>query len=105
MHRKKAFDLLWSLCTSYWSALSQGQGDVTARHCFGAAYAAREASKLSAAGRKRRTFGYLGNEIEMEKHLKIGVADNKAETLRVHFEWMAEEKKIIIGYCGGHLDF
>ncbi|WP_279611117.1 hypothetical protein [Burkholderia gladioli] len=41
----------------------------------------------------------------MEKHLKHGVKDSAAETLRVHFEWIASEQKIIIGHCGKHLDF
>ena len=104
-HRKKAFNLLWSLCTDYWSSLSEGQGDVTARSCFGSGYAAKESDSLSVAGRKRRTFLYDGSEFLMEKHLKIGVADNRAETLRVHFEWLGESRVIVIGHCGGHLDF
>lgn len=105
LHRKKAFSLLWSLCTDYWAALRNGEGDVTARKCFGAAYAAKEASSLSIEGRKRRTFNHGGAELFMEKHLKIGVADNKPETLRVHFEWLGDSATIVIGYCGGHLDF
>ena len=104
-HRKKAFGLLWSLCTDYWKALAAGEGDVTARQCFGAGYAAKESDTLSTAGRRRRTFSYRDQEILMEKHLKIGVADNKTETLRVHFEWIGDTKLIIIGHCGGHLDF
>lgn len=105
IHRKKAFSLLRSLCTDYWKSLQKGEGDVTARKCFGAAYAAKEASTLSAEGRKRRTFSHNGSELFMEKHLKVGVADNKTETLRVHFEWLGETSTIVVGHCGGHLDF
>ena len=104
-HRKKAFSLLWSLCTDYWTALFAGEGDVTARRCFGASYAAKESETLSVSGRKRRTFEVDGQDFLMEKHLKIGVADNKSETLRVHFEWLADRRIIVVGYCGGHLDF
>lgn len=104
-HRKKAFGLLWALATDYWTALASGLGDVTAKQCFGAGYASKESEKLSGAGRKRRTFSHEGREILMEKHLKIGVADNKAETLRVHFEWLSDKRLIVVGYCGGHLDF
>ena len=43
--------------------------------------------------------------ILMEKHLKYGVKDSLAETLRVHFEWLADEKKLVIGHCGKHLNF
>ena len=41
----------------------------------------------------------------MLKHLKIGIKDSLSETLRVHFEWLADEKRIVIGHCGGHLPF
>ena len=41
----------------------------------------------------------------MEKHLKHGVKDSVAETLRIHFEWVADQKKLVIGHCGKHLDF
>lgn len=104
-YRKKAFSLLWALVTDYWQALTDGRGDVIARESFGAAYAAKEASKLSVAGRRRRTFSYDGTAYPMEKHLKIGVADNKTETLRVHFEWVADKRLIVVGHCGAHLDF
>jgi hypothetical protein len=39
----------------------------------------------------------------MMRHLKIGVKPSRHETIRVHFEWLLEEKKIIIGHCGRHL--
>lgn len=41
----------------------------------------------------------------MEKHLKHGVKDSKAETLRIHFEWLPSEKKLVVGHCGKHLNF
>ena len=104
-YRKKAFDLLWKLCTEYWLALSNGGNDAQARSCFGNAYAAREANTISKEGRKRRTFHYKGEEVEMEKHLKIGVADNKSDTLRIHFEWISRDDIIVVGHCGGHLNF
>jgi hypothetical protein len=102
----KAFDMIWSLCSTYRDALAEGLGDVKARQEFGRdGYSAKESEKLSEAGRRRRTFNYNGTNLFMEKHLKIGVADNLTETLRIHFEWLSDEKKIVIGHCGGHLDF
>jgi len=104
-HGARAFDLLWRLATDYWESIQEGNGDAEARKVFGQnAYAAREAD-LSNPGRARRTFEYRGEPVLMEKHLKIGAADNLAETLRVHFEWMSDEKIIVVGYCGGHLSF
>lgn len=40
--------------------------------------------------------------VEMFSHLKVGVKDTGAETIRVHFDWDANRKKIVIGYCGEH---
>ncbi len=102
----KAFDLLQKLATEYWQQLADNKSDQQAKTVFGQnAYAANEASALSNNGKRRRTFSYRGREFLMEKHLKHGVKDSLAETLRVHFEWLAHEKKIIVGHCGKHLDF
>jgi len=106
MYGKRAFDLLWSFVNDYWSALAGGQGDMIGKQAFGANdYAQNEGEALSKAGKKRRTFNYRGTDILMEKHLKIGIKDSAAETLRVHFEWVAAEKRLVIGHCGKHLDF
>lgn len=103
---KKGFDLLWNLTNGYWSALKKGQGDSQAKQVFGqSGYAQNESQALSNEGKRRRTFLYRSQEILMEKHLKIGVKDSVAETLRVHFEWMGNDNRIVIGHCGKHLDF
>lgn len=103
---EKSFYLLQKLATEYWQQLADGKSDQQAKTVFGQnAYAANEASALSNDGKRRRTFSYRGREFLMEKHLKHGVKDSLAETLRVHFEWLAHEKKILVGHCGKHLDF
>ncbi|MBI5918705.1 MAG: hypothetical protein HY849_04955 [Nitrosomonadales bacterium] len=103
---EKAFDLLQKLATEYWQQLADGKSDQQAKAVFGQnTYAANESDALSNEGKRRRTFCYRGREFLMEKHLKHGVKDSLAETLRVHFEWLAHEKKIIVGHCGKHLAF
>lgn len=102
----KAFELLSKLANEYWQALASGKGDQHAKAAFGHnAYAPNEGQALSASGKHKRTFAYHGKNFLMEKHLKSGVKDSLAETLRIHFEWVAEEKRIVIGHCGKHLDF
>lgn len=101
----KAFELLKKLVTTYWEDLSAGRADSEARKIFGNSYAAKESESLSNEGRRRRTFVIDGQPIEMLRHLKIGVKDSAAQTLRVHFEWISPSKKIAIGHCGAHLDF
>jgi hypothetical protein len=103
---KRALDLLWKLANGYWQALADGRGDQHAKSAVGNnAYAQNEGQALTSEGRRRRTFSYRGRDFTMEKHLKIGVKDSSTETLRVHFEWMADEKRLVIGHCGKHLDF
>ncbi len=86
--------------------MKDGKGDVTGRTVFGTdTYAAKESSRLSNGGTQKRTFVYGDDAILMEKHLKIGTADNATDTLRIHFEWLANEERLVIGHCGRHLDF
>lgn len=101
---EKAFELLWCLATKYWEQV-QCNGDTEARKLFGKSYSAKEKTVLTNQGKERRTFVYHGERIQMDKHLKIGTADNQSDTLRIHFEWIADEKRIVIGHCGRHLDF
>jgi len=102
-YRAKVAQLLVSLVTKYYDAVASGKGDVEARKVFGDEFAAKEA-KLSKRGIKLRTFTWKGREFVMEKHLKDGVKQSDAECLRIHFEWMPDEKRIVVGHCGGHLD-
>jgi hypothetical protein len=104
--KTKAFELLWKFVTGYWEALDKGVGDQHAKQLFGHdGFAQNEGQALSNAGKRRRTFIYRNQEFSMEKHLKIGVKDSLSDTLRVHFEWVATEQKLLVGHCGKHLDF
>ncbi len=104
--KKKAFELLWKLSTEYWEALVNGRGDTDARAVFGNTYAANESdtAEKNKRAKQLRTFMYKGQDVEMMKHLRIGVKPSPYETIRIHFEWDFEDKKIVIGYCGPHLD-
>jgi hypothetical protein len=106
--RDKAWELLWKLATEWWDAMKDGGGDDRARHVFTQVqYAARESKSVETnrAGRERRTFVVDGAPVTMWRHLKIGVKDSLAETWRCHFEWLPDQRRIVIGHCGGHLDF
>ena len=82
------------------------QGDVEARKCFSPSEFAATESELAIKNRalkRARTFEYNGQSVEMFSHLKIGVADDKVKTIRVHLLLDAKAQKIIVGYCGPHL--
>jgi hypothetical protein len=102
---QKLMVLLWKLVTEYRAALMTDRGDTSARGIFGENYAPGESDEIekSPVPRRRRTFHHQGRPLVMMRHLKIGVKDSPHETIRVHFEWLLEEKKIIIGHCGRHL--
>lgn len=106
IRKNEVFNLLWKLATDYWQGLIDGKGDEEARKIFGDNFSSKESEtvekKKEAA--KRRTFQYGGKEIPMFKHLKIGTKDSVAETIRIHFEWLSDEKIIIVGSCGPHKD-
>ena len=106
-HGRQLYELLHALVNEYFEALSAGEPDSTARKVFGSNYAARESDTVQGTSdaMRRRVFDYNGTPVEMMKHLKIGRKDSVAETIRVHFEWFADEGRIIIGYCGRHIPF
>lgn len=100
----KLASLLLRLATDYYSALVDGKGDAEASTCFGEAFAAKESETTmsNARAKKERTFRYAGEDLVMWPHLKIGVKESVAETIRVHFAWVPESKRIVIGWCGEH---
>lgn len=95
---------LWRLGNDYLDTILE-HGDSKAKEIFGKSYSAKESETLT-NNRKLsslRVFEYNGEKIEMQRHLKIGVAQNTEQTLRVYFHIDNHNKKIVIGYCGEHL--
>jgi hypothetical protein len=102
---ERLLNLLYRLVAIWPDRLANG-GDSAARQVFGKdEYSAQESEtvKKSKDLSAYRTFSYDGTDILMLRHLRIGVADSVAETIRVHFHWDANLEQIIIGYCGPHL--
>lgn len=102
---QKLSDLLFRLATEYYDKIISGP-DSQARQVFGnSEFAAQESETVANNTEllRKRTFDYRGTSTPMLKHLKIGVNDSVVDTIRVHFHWDSENKKIVIGYCGPHL--
>ena len=105
IHGRNLLDLLVRLVTNYRDGLIAG-GDNKARVVFGRGqYAAKESETVMANKdmRRQRTFDYGGTQVEMFRHLKIGVEADPMRTIRVHFYWDADRERIVVGYCGEHL--
>jgi hypothetical protein len=104
-HGRRLLDMLRRLVTEYRTKLVEA-GDNEARKVFGNnEYAAKESETVmgNQGMRRLRTFTYEGKQVEMFRHLKIGIEANVSKTIRVHFHWDSEREKIVIGYCGEHL--
>ena len=105
IYGRDLLDLLRRLVTTYRDQLIDG-GDAKARLVFGKnEYAAKESETVmkNKTMRRQRTFDYRGTQVEMFSHLKIGVDDDPTRTIRVHFHWDGDRRRIVIGYCGEHL--
>jgi hypothetical protein len=102
---RRLLDMLRRLVTEYLPAYIQG-GDTAARATFtNNEFAARESETVTNSKQllAYRRFDVDGREIEMLKHLKVGVADDTKSTIRVHFDVDQESKRVVIGHCGMHL--
>lgn len=104
--RKQLFEKLTKLALDFRDAKKLGLPDSVGIEIFGrGSFAARESEKIENSQRlkKFRTFRYAGKELYMPMHLKIGQKESIAKTLRIHFEWDQNIKKVVIGHCGEHL--
>ena len=105
-HGDRLLRLLVTLVTDYWDRMADGGGDAQAREVFGdKVFAAKESRTAmgNERARQERTFVFRGRRIEMWRHLKIGAKNAAEESIRVYFDWAADERKILIGHCGEHL--
>ena len=102
---RELLNLMICLVTKYRAGLLNG-GDSQARLVFGKnEFAAKESERVMASPtlRRYRTFSHEGTQVEMFRHLKIGIVDDPTRTIRVHFHWDGARGKIVIGHCGEHL--
>jgi hypothetical protein len=98
--------LLQLLATDYFDQMvAGGGGDAVARTVFGGKFAAKESETTmnNARAKAARTFTHNGDRYVMWRHLKHGVADTTVESIRVHFEWLGDQRLLLIGHCGAHL--
>lgn len=102
---RRLFDLLHRLALQTTGAFLRVESLEKACRFSPNEYAATEYPQTLArpGAKEARTFEWLGRRYLMQKHLRIGVADDRRHTIRVHFEWDRERKCLIIGWCGEHL--
>ena len=100
-------DRLWQSLTvlagKYVAAINGGTPDSEARNLFTSSqYAANESKTTSRSSdlRKHREFVYQGARVFFEQHLRIGVAKDVRQTIRVYFKII--EGRLVIAHCGEH---
>ncbi|MBR9753652.1 MAG: hypothetical protein GYB56_02710 [Gammaproteobacteria bacterium] len=90
--------MLFRLSDEFIPALNDG-GDSKAKDVFGSNYSASESQSVSNNDefRMARTFKYLGKDVFMRRHLKIGNTNSVVDSIRVYFHWDDASSRIIIG--------
>jgi hypothetical protein len=99
---EEVWNLLQRLSTGYYEALMKG-GDALARRVFSNSEFAAQGSDgemNSPACQRDRTRHYKGKAVVMWAHLRAGGHGAAEDCLRIHFFWLPEEKKILVGHCG-----
>ena len=97
--------LLARLTTSFYDELQKPGGNP--RSVFTSnEYAANESDSTTNSDKlqKQREFLFDNRKLQMNSHLKIGTSDNINFTIRVHFCFDSPTQKVIIGWCGKHLN-
>lgn len=104
----EVYRLLRSMACSLWSILFSGEAPGNIESQF------REETNIELSLRetgqtnndsnlvrlRKRT--YCGQEVDITPHVK-GSSSSRGDALRIHFYIDRENKKIVIGHCGGHL--
>lgn len=100
----RLLSMLFRLSDDFIPALSNG-GDSKAKDVFGSNYSASESQSVSNSNefKMARTFNYLGEDVFMQRHLKIGNNNSVVDSIRVYFHWDDANSRVIIGYCGPHM--
>jgi hypothetical protein len=104
LNPRDVFSLLRRLATDFWDRITTTPA--TAHKAFTLKEYAPDGSESEHNDRRcveDRTRTYRGKELVMWKHLKAGGNGGPDKCLRIHFEWIAHERKIVIGHCGRHL--
>ncbi|MDO5532571.1 hypothetical protein [Sutterella sp.] len=67
-------------------------------------YAPHESEGTMARFARQRNFYWNGVRYPMKKHLKLGNDGDPRHMLRLYFDVLPDEQRILIGWCGGHLE-
>lgn len=103
---RRLMSLLVRLATKYVDALRTG-GDSAAKSVFTPyEYAPQEADRTLASKEnvRRRSMVWRGRELFFRRHLRVRSRSGSKTALRVYFDWVPEEGRIVIGRCGSHFE-
>jgi hypothetical protein len=101
----EVWGLLLRLCTGYYEGLLRG-GDTVAKQVFSQWEFVPHGSGPevnSTACERDRTRRYKGQTLVLWPHLRAGGKGAPEDCLRIHFVWVPDERRLVIGHCGKHL--
>jgi len=102
----KAYRLIKSIPEVLHSLIFNGDGDKRASYTSSTGFdLAMSESKMTKGDKnlaKLRLREYNGKEVDINAH--VGFGNKHPNMLRIHFHISADDRKIVIGHCGDHLD-
>ena len=103
------FDGLAAMYQHLWPMRFGAEGDVNidedayqARSGFGLAFHESKQTKRNPRLMKQRAVEYHGKTYDISLHIKDG--DRKRGHLHIHFFSDSDERMVVIGHCGNHMD-
>jgi hypothetical protein len=103
---KKGWKALRSIAENLHNIMFYGQGDKRAQFNNETGFdLSMTESKMTKGDKKladKRIRFYKGKRVEINAH--VGYGNRAPNILRVHFCVSADDQKIVIGHCGGHLE-
>ena len=103
---RRLLSLLVRLATAYVDALAK-DGDSAAKSVFTPyEFAPQEADRTLASKEKvrRRSTVWKGRTLFFRRHLRVQSRAGEKTALRVYFDWVPEEHRVVIGRCGSHFE-
>ncbi len=103
----QAFEALSEVGPLYFSSKKRRESIGPLEDLFGKRgfkYASQDSPTTTGMFAEQRTFTYIGRRVLMSRHLTLG-GGSRENCLQIYFEFDEKNEKVVVGYCGVHLDY
>ncbi len=103
----QAFEALAEVGALYFSSKKHHESIGPLEDLFskrGFKYAAQDSPTTVGKFAAQRTFPYVGRRVRFSRHLTLG-GGSRENCIQVYFDFDEKNAKVVVGYCGVHLDY